>query len=228
MPVFLLIRHGETDYNKKMRLPGRLPGVHLNKKGHQQAQTLAEALARAPIKAIYSSPLERTMETAAPLAECLKITIIPLPGLLETDSGEWQGKYVRRLRRQKMWKSVQLHPTLFHFPGGEAIVDCQYRMVQVIETLRREYKDQDLVACISHADPIKQVVAYYLGLPLDNFQRMSIETASITALLVTDTGSRLLMLNHNPSFAWESLAPAAPPTKEASAKPGVTPPTPHP
>jgi broad specificity phosphatase PhoE len=73
MPVFLLIRHGETDYNKKMRLPGRLPDVHLNTKGRQQAQTLAESLAKAPIKAIYSSPLERTMETAAPLAAYLKL-----------------------------------------------------------------------------------------------------------------------------------------------------------
>jgi len=208
MPIFLLIRHGETDYNKKMHLPGRLPDVHLNKKGLQQAQNLAISLAKAPIKAIYSSPLERTLETAAPLASLLKLEVIPTPGLLETDCGEWQGQSVKKLRRQKIWKSVQQHPSLFHFPGGEAIVDCQHRMVQVLEALRREFSDQDLVACFSHADPIKEVVAFYLGLPLDNFQRLSIDTASITAMLVTESGSRLFMLNNNPSFNWDAYTPA--------------------
>ncbi len=218
MPIFLLIRHGETDYNKKMHLPGRLPNVHLNKKGHKQAQALADSLAKAPIKAIYSSPLERTMETAEPLAILLKLPVTALSGLLETDCGEWQGQSVKKLRRQKIWKSVQLHPFIFHFPGGESIVDCQYRMVQVLESLRREYADQDVVACFSHADPIKEVVAFYLGLPLDNFQRLSIDTASITALLVTENGSRLLMLNHNPSFSWEAYAQISQPKAKASPK----------
>ncbi len=92
MPIFLLIRHGETDYNKKMHIAGRLPNVHLTKKGRQQAQSLADKLANAPIKAIYSSPLERTLETAEPLAKALKLEVIPMPGLLETDCGEWQGQ----------------------------------------------------------------------------------------------------------------------------------------
>jgi probable phosphomutase (TIGR03848 family) len=211
MPIFLLIRHGETDYNKKMHLPGRLPDVHLNKKGRFQAQMIAETLAKAPIKAIYSSPLDRTLETAEPLATLLKLTVTPASGLLETDCGEWQGQSVKKLRRQKVWKSVQLHPALFRFPGGEAIADCQHRMVQVLETLRGEFSEHDLVACFSHADPIKQVVAFYLGLPLDNFQRLSIDTASITALMVSENGSRLLMLNHNPSFKWEAfISPSQP------------------
>jgi len=220
MPIFLLIRHGETDYNKKMHLPGRLPNVHLNEKGRQQAQAVAESLAKAPIKAIYSSPLERTLETAEPLAVLHKLSVTPLSGLLETDCGEWQGQSVKKLRRQKIWKSVQQHPSLFHFPAGESIMDCQHRMVEVLETLRREYSDQDLVACFSHADPIKEVVAFYLGLPLDNFQRLSIDTASVTALLVTENGSRLLMLNHNPSFSWEAYAQLSQPKPKTSQKPG--------
>lgn len=218
MPIFLLIRHGETDYNKKMHLPGRLPNVHLNKKGHQQAQALAEKLAKAPIKAIFSSPLERTLETAGPVAMRLNLSITPLPGLLETDCGEWQGQSVKRLRRQKIWKSVQQRPSLFHFPGGEAILDCQHRMVQALEALRAEFSDQDLVACFSHADPIKEVVAFYLGLPLDNFQRLSIDTASITALQVTEGGSRLLMLNNNPSFDWDAFSHPTSPKHRSKAK----------
>ena len=207
MPIFLLIRHGETDYNKKMRIAGRLPGVHLNQKGRQQAQALADRLASLPIKALYSSPLERTMETAEPLAHALKLEIIPMPGLLETDCGEWAGQSSRKLRRLKIWQSVQQRPALFHFPGGEWIGECQHRMVEVIEALRLKHASQDVLACFSHADPIKQVLAYYLGLPLDHFQRLTIDTGSITALQVSDVGSRLIMMNFNPSFTWDAFQP---------------------
>ncbi len=218
MPIFLLIRHGETDYNKKMHLSGRLPDVHLNERGRAQAQAIADTLAKAPIKAIYSSPLERTLETAEPLAASLKLTVTPATGLLETDCGDWQGQSIKKLRRQKVWKSVQLNPSLFRFPGGEAIADCQHRMVQVIESLRHASSEYDLVACFSHADPIKQAVAFYLGLPLDNFQRLSIDTASITALLVSENGSRLLMLNHNPTFKWDTITAPPRPKRGAPAR----------
>jgi len=208
MPIFLLIRHGETDYNKKMHLPGRLPDVHLTQKGRQQAQLIADKLGAAPIKAIYSSPMERTLETAEPLATALKMEVIPMPGLLETDCGEWQGQSVKKLRRSKIWQSVQQHPSLFHFPGGESIAECQHRMVQVIESLRLKYSPQDLLVCFSHSDPIKQVVAYYLGLSLDNFQRLSINLGSITVLQITESGSRLIMLNYDPSFIWDAFQPS--------------------
>jgi probable phosphomutase (TIGR03848 family) len=219
MPIFLLIRHGETDYNKKMHIPGRLPNVHLNKKGQQQAQLIADSLKGAPIKAIYSSPMERTLETAAPLAKYLDLQVVPMPGLLETNCGEWQGQSVKKLRRLKIWKSVQLQPSLFHFPGGESIAECQHRMVQALETLRQQYSEQDVVACFSHADPIKQVVAYYLGLSLDNFQRLSVDTASITVVFISDSGSRLFMLNHNPSFNWDALKPPQKPRAKPAGRP---------
>jgi probable phosphomutase (TIGR03848 family) len=207
MPIFLFIRHGETDYNKKMYLPGRLPDVHLNKKGHQQAQAVAERLASVPIKGIYASPLDRTMETAKLLADILKLEITPMAGLLETDSGEWQGQSIKKLRRQKIWQSVQRHPSLFTFPRGESIGECQHRIVQAVESLRMIHAPEDLVACFSHADPIKLAIAYYLGLSLDNFQRLAIDPGSVSVLHITDNGSRLIMLNHNPSFAWDVFQP---------------------
>lgn len=207
MPIFLLIRHGESDFNKKMHIAGRLPNVHLTQKGQQQAQLLAEKLSKAPIKAIYSSPLERTLETAQPLAKALQLEIIPLSDFLETNCGEWQGQPVKKLRRKKEWQFVQEHPSLFHFPGGESIAECQHRMVQAIESLRLLYAPLDLIACFGHADPIKQAVAYYLGLPLDNFQRLSIDVGSITALQVTENGSHLISLNYNPALDWEAFKP---------------------
>jgi probable phosphomutase (TIGR03848 family) len=219
MPIFLFIRHGETDYNKKMLFPGRIPDVHLNKKGRQQAQAVADRLAKVPIKAIYASPLDRAMETAKLLGDVLKLEIIPMAGLLETDCGEWQGQSVKKLSRQKIWQSVQRHPSLFTFPGGESISECQHRMVQAIESLRSIHAPEDLVACFSHADPIKQAISYYLGLPLDNFQRLAIDAASISVVHISENGTRLIMLNYTPSLAWDAFQPPKPKKRVLTSQP---------
>jgi probable phosphoglycerate mutase len=213
MPTFLLVRHGETDYNKKMLIAGRLPGIHLNKKGRQQAVALAERLSKTPIKAIYASPLERTLETAEPLAKALNLEIQPEPGLMETDCGEWSGQSIRKLRRLKIWRSVQQHPSLFTFPGGEAMSECQHRMVRVLESLRQKHSPKDLVACFSHSDPLKQLIAYYLGLPLDDFQRLSISTASISAMDISENGTQLITLNYSLDLSWDVLQPPKQPAE---------------
>lgn len=200
MTTLLLIRHGENEYVKKGRLAGRLPGVHLNETGRAQAQDLATKLAKVPIKAIYSSPLERAMETAAPLAETLNLEVSTRPGLLETDYGDWQGKTLKSLRRRRLWRVVQAMPTLARFPGGESFADCQHRVCGEIELICSEHKPKDLLALVFHADPIKLAVAYYIGLPLDQFQRLSASPASLTALHVGENDSRLLALNYDLSF----------------------------
>jgi probable phosphoglycerate mutase len=211
MPTFLLIRHGENDYVKKGRLAGYIPGVHLNVKGRQQAQALAEKLSTAPIKAIYSSPLERALETAQPLAERLNLPVIPRQGLIETNNGEWQGQSVKALRRLKSWRILQQSPSLFRFPGGESISECQARLVAEIDALRALHQPDDMLACVLHADPIKQIVGYYIGLPPDNFQRLAVSPASLTILHIAEDHTRLLVLNYNLSF---SLAPPPKPKKK--------------
>ncbi len=200
MPTILLIRHGENDYIKKGILPGRMPGVHLNEKGRAQAQALAEKLAQAPIKAVYTSPLERAIETANPIAGALGLEVSIQPGLIETNCGEWQGKSHKFLRRLKVWRMVQNSPSLFRFPGGESFAESQVRIVAEIEMLRAQHEEKDLFVCVSHADPIRLAVAYYLGLPLDHFQRLFAAPASISALYIGEAGSRLLTLNFDLSF----------------------------
>jgi probable phosphomutase (TIGR03848 family) len=195
MPVLLLIRHGENEYVKKGRLAGRLPDVHLNDTGRSQAQSLADRLAKAPIKAIYSSPLERALETAEPLAKALNLESISRPGFLETDYGEWQGQTLKSLRRLKLWRTVQNAPSLARFPGGESFAECQRRVCQEIEWICTQHDAKDLVACVFHADPIKLAVAFYIGLSLDHFQRLSSAPASITTLLIGEAGSHLANLN---------------------------------
>ena len=195
MPVILLIRHGENDYVKKNRLAGRLPGVHLNKNGQKQAQALAENLAGAPIKAVYSSPLERSLETAAPIAQALSLEVQSRQGLIEVDFGEWQDQRVRALSRTKLWKRVQGAPSRMRFPGGETFFDAQHRITQDLDAIASLHEPKDMLVCVSHSDPIKLAVAYFLGMPIDAFQRLSISPASITALYLGESGCQLLRLN---------------------------------
>jgi len=201
MPVILLIRHGENDYVKKHRLAGRLPGVHLNQKGQEQARLLAEKLADVPIKAVYSSPLERTIETATPLAQALGLEVIPRPGLIETNFGEWQGESLKKLNRLKIWRVVQNRPSLMRFPGGETFAELQMRYIGELESICKQYEAKDIVALVSHADPIRLAVAFYIGLPLDMFQRLSVGPGSISVLWLAEDSSRLLTLNYDPTFS---------------------------
>lgn len=183
MAKFLLIRHGQNDLVAN-KLAGRLPGVHLNEAGHAQAQRLATLLADLPIKAVYSSPLERAQETALPIAQTHNLDIRTLPELIEMDYGRWQGKRLKALQRRKLWKTIQAQPSQVCFPQGERFVDAQERVVAGITALSQEYDQKDWVACVSHCDVIKLLVAHFLGLPLDNFQRIQIATASVSVLFL--------------------------------------------
>ncbi len=195
MPTILLIRHAENEYVATGRLAGRLPGVRLNETGRQQAERLAQALAQAPIKAIYSSPLERCRETARPLAAALGLEVIPREGLLEIDFGAWQGKTLKQLRRRKLWRTVQHNPARMTFPEGESFAAAQLRIAGELEALSQQHKAQDLIACFSHSDVIRLAMAYYLGTPLDLFQRIAVAPASISTLHLSARGVRVLALN---------------------------------
>jgi len=200
MPMILLVRHGENDYVKKGRLAGRLPGVHLNEKGREQAQAVAEKLTGAAIKAIYSSPMERAMETAEPIAKALGLEVVVRKGLIEVDVGDWQDKKLKGLKRLKIWRKVQHMPSVMRFPGGETFAQAQHRITQELQTLVDQHEPKDIIVCVSHSDPIKLAVSYFIGQPLDLFQRLSIMPASITALYFGEEGSFLVTLNYDLSF----------------------------
>jgi probable phosphoglycerate mutase len=201
MPLLLLIRHGENDFVKTGKLPGQTSGIHLNERGQKQAQALGEALKAVPIKAIYSSPLERAMETAEPIATSHKLEIRQEPGLMDANVGTWQGKSIKTLRLTNAWKIVQHSPSRFQFPEGESFMDLQTRIVHALEGIvKRHNKPKDIIAVVFHADPIKLAVSHFLGLPLDHFQRLSCDTGSVTALLVGDMGANLIKLNQRPPF----------------------------
>jgi len=193
MTAIYLIRHGQTDFNRKGKLPGWLPGIHLNETGRQQADKLAESFQGIPLQAIYSSPLERAMETAARLAQAKRLKVEIRERLGEVRVGTWEGLSLRAARRRKLWPTIRCAPSLARFPQGESFVEAQARVVGELESLRAAHKGA--IACVSHADPIKLAVAHYLGLPLDQFQRLTIEPASISLLEVHNRSARLIRLN---------------------------------
>jgi probable phosphoglycerate mutase len=198
MPIIYLIRHGHNDYGKKGLLPGRLPGVHLNEKGRAEAAALAEALRDIPLKAVYSSPLDRAMETARIVAEVHGLKIEKRPNLIETALGDWEGKSVKRLSRDKRWRQLQEHPSQFRFPGGEWMVEQQTRLITEVQTLSARHKAKDHFAVVGHADPLKLIIAYYIGLPLDLFQRLRVDLASVSTLIVGAKETQLLRMNWKP------------------------------
>lgn len=200
MPLILLVRHAENEYTRKGKLAGRLPSVHLNERGKAQANALSASLEKIPLKAIYSSPLERALETAEPLARTHQLEIIRHEGLIELDYGEWQGKSLRSLRRLKEWKIVQFTPSLMRFPQGERIVDAQFRIVNTIQQIACQYATNEWVVCVSHADPIKLAIAYFLGMPIETYQRLTIGLASLTVLHLDHQSARFLTINSSPAL----------------------------
>ena len=179
--LVLLVRHGQTPTTGKV-LPGRAHGLHLAAAGTQQAQRVAERLAALPaIDAIYSSPLERARETAAPIAARQGMKVRIDKGLLECDFGDWTGLELKKLMKLPEWGTVQRAPSTFTFPNGESFTAMQTRMISAIDRLRARHTG-GVVVCVSHADPIKAAVAHAAGTHIDMFQRIVISTCSITAI----------------------------------------------
>ncbi len=198
MTQIFLIRHGHNDWADK-KLAGWTPGVHLNAAGRQQAEALVERLAPIKLHAIYSSPLERTLETAAPLARDRNLKVNRLHDLGEVDYGDWQGKSLRQLSKKKEWAVVQMAPSAMRFPNGESLREMQSRAIGGIERIAAAHP-KGTVAVFSHGDVIKAVVAHFIGMPLDAFQRLMIAPASVTVLGMGRFGARLLRLNDTGPF----------------------------
>ena len=195
MTTIVLVRHGENDWVKKRRLAGWIPGVHLNENGRKQAAAAAGRLADLPITAVYSSPVTRCMETAEHIAQPHQLDIIQLDDLGEVRYGQWEGRKIKKLARKKRWKAVQFFPSRMRFPDGEALREVQFRAVQALEALSQQHP-KDIIIVVSHADLIKLVLAHYLGVHIDLFQRIAVTPASISIInLLGQGGVRVLRIN---------------------------------
>jgi probable phosphoglycerate mutase len=190
----LLVRHGQTPTTGKL-LPGRAPGLHLADTGLEQARRAAERLGvLARVDAVYASPLERTRETAAPIAAARNLKVQIDKGLLECDFGQWTGAELKQLMKLPEWNTVQRAPSTFTFPGGESFTAMQSRIVGAIDRLRERHQG-GVIVCVSHADPIKAAVAHALGTHLDLFQRIVISPCSVSAIAYHAGGPVVLTVN---------------------------------
>ncbi len=195
MTRILLIRHGENDWVRTGKLAGRTPDVHLNEAGKQQAEALGKRLADKKLAAIYSSPLERTVETAQAIAQHhshLKLMLDET--LLEVDFGQWAGERLRKLARSRLWRVVQGYPSGVRFPRGETFREVQGRIVNALERYADEYPSGTVVV-VGHADVLKIAIAHYAGIHLDLFQRIALAPASVSILDLGRYGPTLVRLN---------------------------------
>jgi len=188
------VRHGQTP-TTGAKLPGRAKGLHLADAGRDQAAAVAARIAELPkVDAVYASPLERTKETAAPIATAVGQRVQTDRGLLECDFGEWTGRDLKDLMKLPEWKTVQRYPSGFRFPGGESFKEMQGRITGALAAIALRHRGGVAVA-VSHADPIKAAVADALGTHLDLFQRIVISPCSVTAIAYGDEGPIVLAVN---------------------------------
>jgi probable phosphomutase (TIGR03848 family) len=208
MTTVLLVRHGLTDANTGGVLAGWTPGVHLAEKGLEQAAALAERLAALPVAAIVSSPLERCQETAAALVAGREATTVEIDDRIgECKYGEWQGKELKVLAKDPLWKIVQAHPSAVRFPGGESMPEMQTRAVSAIRSHNATLGDDAMWIAVSHGDVIKAILADALGMHLDAFQRLQVDPCSVSVVRYTDLRPFVLRMNDKGSPVADLLPP---------------------
>jgi probable phosphomutase (TIGR03848 family) len=203
----LLVRHGLTEANKGGLLAGWSPGVHLAEQGREQALALAQRLAKVPVAAIVSSPLERCQETAEALAADRDLDITTDERLGECHYGDWTGQELKKLAKDSLWKVVQAHPSAATFPGGESLRDTQARAVAAVREINDRLGAGATWVAVSHGDVIKAVLADALGMHLDMFQRLLVDPCSVSVVRYTELRPFVVRIN-DVGGAVGDLAPA--------------------
>jgi broad specificity phosphatase PhoE len=189
MTTFLLIRHGFTDVIGNT-IVGRLPGIHLNERGRVQARRLSQALAGSRLDAVYTSPLERARETAGAIAEPHGLAPETMESIGELDAGDWAGTALDALNRDERWRSWNTWRSGNRAPAGESMLDVQRRMADEMIRLRAVHPEATL-ALVSHGDPIRAALAYFLGISLDLCLRLEVSPASVSIVRLAEWGPQI-------------------------------------
>jgi probable phosphomutase (TIGR03848 family) len=208
----ILLRHGRSTANAAHALAGRTEGVDLDERGRRQADAVADRLAGLPVRALVSSPLLRCRRTLEPLAARLGLQPLVDARLAEVDYGEWTGRAISELLSEPLWSVVQHQPSAAVFPGGEGLAEVQSRAVSAVREHDQRFAeafggDVLWLAC-THGDVIKAVVADAIGVHLDGFQRLTVDTASTSVIRYTPLRPLVLHVNHTGAALAAALAGA--------------------
>lgn len=193
MTRLLLVRHASTDSNG-VRLAGRSPGIALNGEGRAQARWLASRLVNVPVSKIYSSPLQRAMETAEAIATLVGCDVEAREEFIEIEFGEWTGLDFDRLSRDARFERFNRFRSCADVPGGESMLRVQARMIEGIARVRARHDDECIVL-VSHGDLIRAAIAHYAGIALDMFQRIEISCGSLSEIEIDEGHVRILRIN---------------------------------
>lgn len=203
MKTVILLRHGHSAANGKNLLTGRLPGVGLSSEGKSQALALIERIGARKIEHLHLSPIERCQLTIDPWLRSKNsnslLTSQLHDGFTEVDFGQWSGENLSTLRRRHLWKSVQNEPSKVRFPGGESFKEAQKRSVAAMEEIRSA-KGNGVHLVVSHSDTIKLILAHYLSIKFDAFQRLSIDPASFSNIIFDKSLVRVGAVNSHESL----------------------------
>jgi probable phosphomutase (TIGR03848 family) len=199
MTTVILLRHGRTTANTGGVLAGWTPGVQLDEQGGAQVQAVGERLAKVPLAAIVSSPLERCRQTSAAVAAGRDLEVQTDDRLGEARYGDWTGRAIKELAKDPLWKVVQQHPSAAVFPGpdGEGLAQTQARAVAAVRAWNAVLGPDAVWLACSHGDVIKAILADALGLHLDQFQRIVVDPASISVVTYTETRPFVARINDN-------------------------------
>jgi probable phosphomutase (TIGR03848 family) len=199
MSVIILLRHAHSAANDSGLLTGRLPGVSLSKKGFAQANDLVERIGRGQIDRLHISPIERCQLTIDPWLRSKYSSSLESfsvdDNVTEIDFGDWSGRKLTSLRREKLWKSIQNTPSQVTFPNGESFKAAQRRSFDRVEEIANT-RGSKVNLVLSHSDTIKLIVSKFLGMKLDSFQQIQINPASFTILNFAKNGRTLKELNN--------------------------------
>lgn len=196
MSTFVLVRHAAVD-GLGVRINGRSPGVALNTQGRLEAKQLAKRFAGLRCQALYSSPMERTMETAREIERAAGLPVVTEPGLNEIDYGHWTGKTFTELDAQPEWQRYNACRHSAAIPAGETMAQLRQRLYETAERLRKQHDGTAIL--VTHADCIRAMAAVYTGATLDTFQRFQLVPASISVLSMREGRTEVVRWNDAPS-----------------------------
>jgi len=179
-------------------LYGRMPDIHLDSRGLDQAEWLARELrTRYKLDGVWSSPLERALETARPIAGAQNLSVSIHEGLNELDFGAWMGQPFSELAASDQWIRYNETRTLHSPPGGESMMNVQARSWNSLREISLQYSGskEATVAVITHGDVIRALLILLLGVSLDHIDRLEVAPASVSEVLLFDGEPRVRTMN---------------------------------